>query len=71
MANATGGRRMARIMAARAAAAMVLKTNLIAFRVNRAMALKIILGEVEVGEVVMDYSFEFGPLRHISQWVEI
>jgi hypothetical protein len=54
MANATGGRRMARRMAARATAAMVLKTNLIAFRVYRAMASKIFLGVVGVGVAGMD-----------------
>ena len=49
MANAAGGKRVARMMAAKAAAQMVLKMNPIAFRMNRAKASKIVLGEFGVG----------------------
>jgi len=49
MANAAGGKRMARMMVAKAAAPMVLNMNLIAFRMNRAMISKIVLGDFGVG----------------------
>jgi hypothetical protein len=50
---------------------MVLKTNLIAFRVDRAMASKIVLVEVGVGVAVMVFSFVFGTFSCTLQRLEL